>query len=624
MLKTKVDDLYELLQKNLEMTVGDMAKKLNIPSGNVMKIARYLEEDGVISINRTVMGLMLKFEKSPSSTIEQLDSEELINKIQLYQNSNNIKLAYDLVFKLYNACLVKKDDKELQEKYRKVHTAYLKSFKKVKGMEKHPAKVLDSYKINISHKLKIIVNIIKKELELTPVYSLMLTDISDVTKLVLEKMREEVVHKLSFSTLMSKHKEKALQKEYQKMILKLMNEVFSDLTDEQLQIFVEYTSLITLGMGEMEFLLKDGLLEEIVVNNSKTPIWVYHIKHGWLKTNIIVEDDKKIRHYATLAARQINKNITLLEPLLDGYLSTGDRINATLMPITPGGNTITIRKFSEIPWTITTFLKNNTLSPEIAAWIWMAVQYELSTLIVGGTGSGKTSALNVFSIFFQPNQRVISIEDTKELKLAKTLHWVSMLTRMPNPEGKGEVKMLDLVVNSLRMRPDRIVVGEIRRKAEAEVLFEAMHTGHSVYSTLHANSVGETITRLTTPPIDIPQSLLSSLSLIIVQHRNRRTGIRRTLQIAEIKPDGNAEVIYEYNMAKDRMEKLSEFRTLFSNLRLLTGLSREEIKKDLNEKIAILKYFVKNDVYQIEDLSSIISDYYSNKDYLLKKLKIKR
>ena len=183
--------------------------------------------------------------------------------------------------------------------------------------------------------------------------------------------------------------------------------------------------------------------------------------------------------------------------------------------------------------------------------------------------------------------------------------------------------MLDLVINSLRMRPDRIVVGEIRRKSEAEVLFEAMHTGHSVFATLHANNVQETIIRLTTPPIGIPKTLLSALSLVIVQHRNRRTGIRRTLQIAEIKPTGDAEVVYEYNMSKDCMEKVSEFKTLYANLKLLTGLTKEEIKKDLNDKISILKYFTKNKIEGVDNISAIISDYYSNKDYTLKRLKIK-
>jgi flagellar protein FlaI len=168
-------------------------------------------------------------------------------------------------------------------------------------------------------------------------------------------------------------------------------------------------------------------------------------------------------------------------------LSTGDRVNATLSPISSFGNTLTIRKFAKDPWTITKFLRTKTISAEAAAIIWTAIQYELSALIAGGTASGKTSALNVFANFFPPNQRILSIEDTREIVLPKYLdwNWIPMVTRSANPEGLGEVTMLELMVSSLRMRPDRIIVGEIRRKKEAEVLMEAIETGHSIYSTIH-------------------------------------------------------------------------------------------------------------------------------------------
>ena len=152
---------------------------------------------------------------------------------------------------------------------------------------------------------------------------------------------------------------------------------------------------------------------------------------------------------------------------MDAHLKTGDRVNATLSPISSKGNTITIRKFAVRPWTITDFVKENTISYEAAALLWMAVQNELSIIIAGGTASGKTSMLNGIANFFPPNQRILSLEDTRELVLPKILHWVPLETRLPNPEGKGGITMFDLVVNSLRMRPDRVLVGEIRKRAEA-------------------------------------------------------------------------------------------------------------------------------------------------------------
>jgi flagellar protein FlaI len=306
----------------------------------------------------------------------------------------------------------------------------------------------------------------------------------------------------------------------------------------------------------------------------------------------------------------VGKEITNLNPLMDAHLLTGDRVNATLNPISTKGNTITIRKFSQDPWTITKFVQDNVLSFEAAAMIWLAVQNELSIIISGGTGSGKTSMLNVISNFFPPNQRIISIEDTRELTLPSNLHWVPLETRLPNPEGKGGVTMLDLLVNSLRMRPDRIIVGEIRRKKEAEVLMESMHTGHSVYATLHANTAEEVITRLTNPPIEIPKPMIASLSMLVIQNRNRRTGKRRTLQIAEITPTGDPKVLMKLNVAKDLLEEVAKSQTIMERLKLYTGMTDEEIILDIKEKVRILKWMVKKELSDVNEIGMVVAKYY--------------
>jgi flagellar protein FlaI len=241
------------------------------------------------------------------------------------------------------------------------------------------------------------------------------------------------------------------------------------------------------------------------------------------------------------------------------------------------------------------------------------MQNEVSLLIAGGTGSGKTSMLNVISSFIPPNQRVISIEDTRELQLPETMHWVPLETRMPNPEGKGGISMLDLVVNSLRMRPDRIIMGEIRRKAEAEVLFEAMHTGHSVYGTFHANNAEETVTRLTNPPIDISRLVLPALSGIVVQNRNRRSNKRRTLQFAEILPNGDINVVMQHDPQKDQMTKIGSFQVIPKVLKMYTGMSEEDMVKDLATKEAILKWMVKNNMNELSKIGLLMSKYYRGK-----------
>ena len=303
--------------------------------------------------------------------------------------------------------------------------------------------------------------------------------------------------------------------------------------------------------------------------------------------------------------------------MIDEKIGKGERFNATLEPISVEGNTITLRKFAAKPWTITDFIKAETISPAAAALIWLAVQYKLSTLISGGTATGKTSMLNVVANFFPPNQRIISIEDTREIQLPKFLHWVPMVTRLPNPEGKGEVSMLDLLVNSLRMRPDRLIVGEIRRKREAEVLFEAIHTGHSVYATVHANDTRETITRLTNPPIDIPKTMLPAISMIVTQYRNRRTGIRKTFQIAEILPSSEANVIMQLDLKTGRLNKIAQSKALMSTIEMFTGFSKSELEKSLKEKEAILKWLVKQNIDTIDGVGKVMAEYYTDKDYLI-------
>ena len=470
-------------------------------------------------------------------------------------------------------------------------------------------KLIDSYEL-IVNDIVIDVSIFSDEDEPVPIYNISITNISETTKIILEKIREEFVVQTTKTLGEESLETLNIQKQFKEGILVLLKKYFPTANKKTRDMLINYILQQNIGLGNIEILLKDNYLEEIVINNADELACVYHRKYGWLKTNIRISDENRIRYYSTIIGRDVGKEITTLNPLMDAHLKTGDRVNATLSPISSKGNTLTIRKFAVKPWTITDFLKEKTISYEAAAFIWMAVQNELSVIIAGGTASGKTSMLNVVANFFPPNQRVISVEDTRELMLPNILHWVPLETRLPNPEGKGGISMLDLVVNSLRMRPDRILVGEIRRKQEAEVLFEAMHTGHSVYGTLHANNIRETINRLTQPPIGLPKQILSALSLIAVQHINRRNGKRRTLQIGEVMHNGDAKPIMQLDIVKDTLEKISDPTGIFETLKLYIGLSKEDVEKDISEKIGILKWMVRNNITDINKIGTIMSRYY--------------
>lgn len=475
-------------------------------------------------------------------------------------------------------------------------------------------KLLDRYSIN-SNGINIQIEIITSEEKYVPLYLVSIMNITDTTKIILEKIREEFVSKLDFQELEESKQEETedLKRKFTLSIAKLIQKYFPQSDEKTRNTLINYLLQENLGLGKIDLLLKDANLEEIVINNHNEPVWVYHKKFGWLETNIKIMTEARIRHYATSIGRDVNKEITALNPLMDAHLLSGDRVNATLNPISTKGNTITIRKFAEDPWTITKFLEEGTITPAAAALIWLGIQNELSIMIAGGTGSGKTSMLNVISNFLPPNQRIVSIEDTRELQLSKHLHWVPLETRLPNPEGRGGVTMLDLLVNSLRMRPDRIIVGEIRRKEEAQVLMEAMHTGHSVYATIHANNAEETITRLTNPPIEIPKPMLSSLSMILVQNRNRRTGKRRTLQIAEITKTGDVKIIMHYNAMKDNLDTIADAESVIHTISLYTGMSKEQIIQDLKQKEFMLKLLVEKKITSVDDIGKFMANYYTGR-----------
>lgn len=478
----------------------------------------------------------------------------------------------------------------------------------------------------ITKKIPVIITISNVEGEFVPLYEVSISSIGGTTEIILEKIRQELIKQVNLGIveITDNKKSSVVEDKFKETIKMLVDKYFPDVDEQTMEFLVSYLIMRSLGMGNVEILMDDKNLEEVVVNSAAEPVWCFHKRHGWLKTNIWLKDEEQTRHYATMIGRKVGRQITVLEPLLDAHLNEGDRVNATLMPISTAGNTITLRKFSRDPITITHFLRFKTFSYEAASLIWLAMHYELSALIAGGTASGKTSVLNVLGALFPPNQRIISIEDTREIRLPKHLHWLPMSTRLPNAEGKGQVSMEDLLVNALRQRPDRILVGEVRRQREAETLFEAIHTGHSCYATFHANNAEETVRRLTNPPINVPTTMLPAISMIIMQFRNRRTGTRRTFQIAEITEEGEANVLRQYDAKKDILVDKNKSRSLISTLQLYTGNTEAEIKGEMKEKESVLRYLVEQNIDTVDGVGRVMAEYYTNKDNMMKFVKTKK
>lgn len=490
-------------------------------------------------------------------------------------------------------------------------------------MNQNP-KILESYSIN-ADKIPIKVDIADAG-DYVLHYDVDIPEISPTTRVIVNNVKSRLVADVEIkareildSRLFNELREK-FRKQAESAIIKELPGINTSTAGMLSSLIVNEM----IGLGDLEIFIADDSLEEIVVNSAKEPICVYSKKYGWLKTNISIETEEGIQNISSRIARQISREITNAVPLLDAHLITGDRVNATLFPISTSGNTITIRRFSRTPWTIAHLLspKAKTINIDVSSFLWLALEFELSLLVAGGTASGKTTTLNALMPFIPPNHRVITIEDTRELNLPVYLHWVPLNTRPPNPQGVGGVTMLDLMENSLRMRPDRIVIGEVRRRREAEVMFEAMHTGHSVYGTFHAERAYQVVKRLTNPPINIPNTVLESLHLIAVQYRNRRTGARRVFEIAEIvsseKEEPELNILYQWNAKTDTLIQKNKSIRVLDEIEMHTGLNEKEIADDLKEKNQILNWMVSKNIEDVNSVGKIVSEYYRDKERILK------
>ncbi len=478
-------------------------------------------------------------------------------------------------------------------------------------------KVLQHYNLT-ANGLPIEVNIRHTD-DFVPRYEVTFPGIGAATKLLILSLRAELLVLVPIDPTKSQDKEYLLELHRKVAAASnlLIDRHLPGTSTEVKQILIAYLTNMMLGLGDLEATIADENLEEITVNGSKDDIWVFHKKIGWCKTNIKPQSEETIYDQAETIGRRIGREINNLAPLMDAELPDGSRVNATLFPISQVGNTLTIRKFEKNPWTMPALVKIKSISPTIASLIWLCIQNEISILISGGTASGKTSFLNASSIFFPPTRRVISVEETRELSLPKFIQWVTMLTRQPNPEGKGEVTLHDLMVNSLRQRPDIMLVGEIRTEKDAETLFEAIHTGHAVYGTVHADNVQDTVLRMTNPPINTPKILMNALGGIVTAFRHRTRGIRRVLEFGEVLRTGDANVLYRWDMRNDVFQQVSDLTHLAEVINLYAGLTKKEIDEELVEKAKILNWMAKYNVIDVDNAGFLIANYYKDKAKVL-------
>ncbi|CAB50295.1 ATPase, T2SS/T4P/T4SS family [Pyrococcus abyssi] len=323
------------------------------------------------------------------------------------------------------------------------------------------------------------VRIVRVKGEAVPIYEISVPELSREEEKLLKLVRDRAIVEIQIDPESIPNLEER-RKVFLREVRKMVKEMAPTLSEGRVELLSELIVQNMIGYGKLDPLVRDDNLEEIMVIGIDRPVYVWHRRFGMCKTNIVFKTERELLTIIERIAREVGRRIDQQNPLLDARLPDGSRVNATLPPISLDGPTLTIRKFKKDPLTIIDLIKFRTLSSDVAAFLWLLVDglgvKPANILVAGGTGSGKTTTLNSLAMFIPPSERVISIEDTAELQLPIE-HWVRLETRPPNVEGKGEITMDDLVKNTLRMRPDRIIVGEVRGP-EARTMFTAMNTGH--------------------------------------------------------------------------------------------------------------------------------------------------
>lgn len=412
----------------------------------------------------------------------------------------------------------------------------------------------------------------------------------------------------------------------------MMNEVLADyainldpLTYEKIHYQLKKDFL---GDGLVDPVMHDRYIEDISCDGVGRPLFVYHSRYESIESNLLYKDAAELDSFVTKLAQRAGKHISVADPMLDATMQDGSRIQMTLgSEVTAHGSTFTIRKFKEEPITPTDLIEWGTFSPLSIAFLWLAVENGKSCIFAGGTASGKTTSLNAISLFIPPLAKIVTLEDTRELKLPHS-NWIPSVTRESfDVSGKGEIDMYELLKAALRQRPEYLIVGEVRGR-EALTLFQAMSTGHVTYSTMHADSVSSAVHRLENPPISVPRNMLSALDLVCVQIQARVGGqrIRRNKQIIEvldIDPRTNELItneVFRWRQATDEIS-YSGKSFILEEIMEAHGWDEERIRRDLLQRQEVLEWMREKKIRDFRDVSKIVVSYFRDAETLMEQIR---
>jgi len=382
-----------------------------------------------------------------------------------------------------------------------------------------------------------------------------------------------------------------------------------------------------IGYGKIDPLILDPNIEDISCDGIDVPVFLYHVKYRNIETNISFKETE-LNSFVIILCQRSGKHISIGEPMIDATMFDGSRLQATLgKEVTTRGSSFTIRKFSGDPITPIDLIKFNTCNTEMLAYFWLSIENGKSILFAGGTASGKTSMLNAASLFIPPLAKVISIEDTRELTLYHN-NWIAGLTRESfTISGTGDISMYDLLRSALRQRPEYILVGEVRGE-EALTLFQAMSTGHTTYSTMHAGDVQTVVNRLENEPINVPHVMLQSIDILCIQMQtyvgDKRVRRNKTIvEVTGLDPKSqNIRIneLYSWDPITDSFKRSGDSYVINKILQA-RGWDKNRMTNELNNRQRILEYMLKNNMRDYVNVSLVVQAYATNPDVVLDAIK---
>ncbi|MFC4449795.1 ATPase, T2SS/T4P/T4SS family [Halorussus aquaticus] len=398
------------------------------------------------------------------------------------------------------------------------------------------------------------------------------------------------------------------------------DETLSEYQAEKLLYFLRRDFV---GYERIDGIKHDINVEDISVDGYNSPVFVYHTDHEQVISNVYHGEDE-LDDFVVKMAQRSGKGISKRQPQVDATLPDGSRAQLTLgREVSDHGTNYTIRQFKDVPFTPVDLVNWNTFSLEEMAFMWLAIENHKSLIFAGGTASGKTTSLNAVSLFIPSNSKIVSIEDTREVELPQR-NWIASVTRPSfSDDDKGDVDEFDLLEAALRQRPDYIVMGEIRGE-EGRTLFQVMSTGHTTYTTFHADTVGEVLKRFTTEPINVSKTLFTALDLVSIQTQTRVQGskVRRNKSLTEINEynaendEINVQDIFQWRAEDDEFMRLSGSNTM-EDIMFDRGWDHDRLEREILKRRVILAYLIKNGLNEYTQVAATVQAFINDPDTIL-------